>query len=78
MPVPENTTKEMTAADAAKFVSRQVPKMKDGKPVLDRDKQPVMEKKNIKVDEVLSFRDYGDHVVVVTTSGEKLRGDVKK
>jgi len=78
MAKPDNATKEMTAEDAAKLVSRQAPKMKDGKPVLDKDNKPVMEDKAIDADEVLSFRDYGDHVVVVTTAGEKLRGDVKK
>lgn len=78
MPGQNNPKKEMTAEEAAKLVSRQTPKMKDGKPVLDKDKQPEMESKEINADEVLSFRDYGDHVVVVTTSGEKLRGDVKK
>jgi DNA-binding LytR/AlgR family response regulator len=31
----------------------------------------------VKTAEVLSFRDYGDYVVVVTTAGQKLRGDKK-
>ena len=78
MAEPKKSEKEMTAEDAAKFVTRMAPKMKDGKPVLDKDKQPVMEKKPVKAEEVMSFRDYGDHVVVVTTAGEKLRGDIKK
>lgn len=52
------TSKEMTAAQAARLVSR--PPAKEGdKPVA------------IKANEVLSFRDYGDRVVVVTVDGQK-------
>ncbi len=61
---------EMTAADAAKLVCRQVE-------VLGKDRKPTGDIKEvaIKPGEVLSFRDYGDHVVVVTTDGQKFRGD---
>ncbi|MEW6646535.1 MAG: hypothetical protein AB1450_05010 [Pseudomonadota bacterium] len=66
----------MTAADAAKLVKRSVVKTKDGKSVLDeKTKQPLTELAPIDANEVMAFADYGDHVVVVTTSGEKLRGE---
>lgn len=55
-------TQEMTAAQAAKLVSRP-PQEEGGKPVA------------IKVSEVLSFRDYGDRVVVVTVDGQKFSGE---
>lgn len=63
-------TKEMTAADAAKLVSRVAP-------VLNKEGKPSGETKQIavKASEVLSFRDYGDRVVVVTNDGQKLTGD---
>lgn len=62
--------KDMTAADAAKCVSRE-------EPILGEDKKPTgkMRQVAIKADEVLSFRDCGDTVVVVTTDGKKLTGD---
>jgi hypothetical protein len=67
---------KMTAADAAKLVKRSVVKTKDGKPVLgEKTKQPLTELAAIDASEVMAFADYGDHVVVVTTSGEKLRGE---
>ncbi len=62
---PDSGKKAMTAADAARAVKRVVVKTdKDGKAT--RAEVPV------KTDEVLSFRDYGTHVVVVTTDGQKL------
>jgi membrane protein implicated in regulation of membrane protease activity len=57
----------MTAAEAAKLVSRDVGK--DGKPNGEIARKPV------RADEVLDFRDYGDHVVVVTVDGQKLTGE---
>ena len=69
----EKTTKELTAAEAAKRVKRTVVEYKDGK---DKDGKPIKVEKTeqvaITADEVLSFRDYGTHVVVVTKDGQKL------
>lgn len=62
-------TKEMTAADAAKFVCRVVPITSKGVPTGETKEVAV------KASEVLSFRDCGDHVVVVTTDGQKLTGN---
>jgi len=53
---------EMTAAQAAKLVFRP-PEKEGGKPVA------------IKSDEVLAFKDYGAHVVVVTVDGQKFTGE---
>lgn len=67
--------KGMTKADAAKRVKRSVTTMvetgrndKDGNAILKAkvDKLPVS------ADEVLDFKDYGSHVVVVTVDGQKL------
>lgn len=75
--MPESTTKttgtdELTAADAAKLVFRAVPKLdNDGKPTGKTTRTP------IEADEVLAFRDYGSHVVVVTRDGQKFSGDKK-
>lgn len=63
-------TSSITAADAAKLVFREVP-------ILNKEGKPTGETKQVavKASEVLSFRDYGDYVVVVTMGGQKLRGD---
>ena len=60
----------LTKAQAAALVKRQVQK-------LNKDGKPAQESVSVKESEVLSFRDYGDHVIVVTTAGQKLRGDKK-
>jgi hypothetical protein len=63
---------ELTAADAAKMVGRTVvipPEKEGGKPITKL--VPIAE------NEVLDFKDYGDHVVVVTTDGQKFTGDKK-
>ncbi|MGY8541103.1 hypothetical protein QRO10_24715 [Paracidovorax citrulli] len=65
--------KELTSAEAAKRVQRKVverveAKGEDGKPVAQVREKRVA----VKADEVLSFRDYGTHVVVVTRDGAKL------
>ncbi len=74
----KNEPKPMTKAEAAKLVKRNVPKLDDkGKIEHDKDGNPKTREQAIKEDEVMSFADYGDHVVVVTTSGEKLRGEKK-
>ena len=57
--------KAMTARDAAKAVKRTVT-------VADKDGKTITKDVAVAVDEVLSFRDYGSHVVVVTTDGQKL------
>lgn len=53
----------MTAAQAAKLVKRAVTVSDGG--VTSTKHLPV------KADEVMAFRDYGTHVVVVTTDGQK-------
>lgn len=65
-----DTKAEMTAADAAKRVFREAL-------VLNKEGKPTGETKQItvKASEVLSFRDCGDTVVVVTTDGQKLTGE---
>lgn len=66
MPDPKQPTpdsKQLTAADAAKLVKRRVV-------VSDGDAEKVTFKP-VAAKEVLSFRDYGTHVVVVTTDGQK-------
>lgn len=61
--------KQMTAAEAAKKVRRTVTELVDGK-----DGAKVARAKSVAVEaaEVLSFRDHGTHVVVVTRDGQKL------
>lgn len=67
-PTPPDETdagkKSMTAAAAAKRVKRTV-QVRDGDQVVDK-RVPVG------AEEVLAFRDYGTHVVVVTKDGQKL------
>lgn len=60
----KKAAKAMTAADAAKRVKRVVEVKEGGK--------LVAKALPVKPDEVLDFRDYGTHVVVVTTDGQKL------
>lgn len=68
------TTKELTAAEAAKRVKRPVTttevigKDEQGQPITRRATKHVP----VTAAEVLSFKDYGTHVVVVTTDGQKL------
>ncbi len=70
------TNTEMTAAEAAKLVRRMVPKLNDkGEIIRDKELNPVSVPQAIKESEVMSFADYGDRVVVVTTSGEKLEAE---
>jgi hypothetical protein len=58
-----DASKPMTAADAAKLVKR-ITVISDG----GAEK---IERSPVKAGEVLAFRDYGSHVVVVTTDGQK-------
>ena len=60
----DKAAKELTAAAAAKMVRRPVQvKAKDG--------TVSTEMVAVKADEVLAFKDYGTHVVVVTVDGQK-------
>lgn len=69
----EKPKKDMTKAEAAKLVFRLVPDLDEkGKPKLDKDKNPLTKKQPITEADVMSFGDYPDRVVVVTTAGEKL------
>ena len=69
----ESETKEtkLTAIDAAKRVQRIVLEPAEGKDKPKEKRVPVS------ADEVLSFKDYGSHVVVVTRDGQKLTGSAK-
>ena len=62
----EKTTKELTAAEAAKRVKRTVIDFGDGTDKPKEKRVPVAS------EEVLSFKDYSTHVVVVTRDGQKL------
>lgn len=65
--------KQLTAADAAKRVKRTVFELVDGEDDKGKAiKVPKPKEVAVKADEVLSFRDYGTHVVVVTKDGQKL------
>jgi hypothetical protein len=71
--------KAMTAADAAKLVKRKLterkPVMKGGEQARDKDGtllfEDVTREVAIGAGEVLAFKDYGTHVVVVTKDGKK-------
>lgn len=63
--------KEMTAKQAAAKVYRMVPLIENKKQKLNKDGVPVFKKQAINESEVLSFKDYGTHVVVVTEDGQK-------
>lgn len=64
------TTKQITAAEAAKAVKRPVLKT-----VVDKEGKPTGETRTelvaVKADEVLDFKDHGTHIVVVTKDGQK-------
>lgn len=67
---PSTENKPLTAAAAAALVKRPVPELdKEGKPT---GKDKLVE---VKASEVLEFKDYGDHVVVVTRDGQKFQAD---
>lgn len=67
----ENQETELTAADAAKLVQRTVLEPVNGKGKFREKRVPVA------AEEVLSFKDYGTHVVVVTRDGQKFTGQAK-
>ncbi|MFZ5530301.1 MAG: hypothetical protein ACOY4U_04525 [Pseudomonadota bacterium] len=64
----EGITTELTKEQAAKLVKRVVPIIKDGKPSGETKEV------SVKADEVLSFKEFDDRVVVVTVDGQKLTG----
>lgn len=66
-------TKKLTAAEAAKRVQRTIiERKKTGKDGAGKDVFEDIEKKiPIAASEVLDFKDYGSHVVVVTKDGQK-------
>jgi hypothetical protein len=71
----EEKAKGLTATDAAKAVKRPVVETVDtgktddaGKPITKQ----VTKRVPVTASEVLDFKDYGSHVVVVTTDGLKL------
>ncbi|WP_423458027.1 hypothetical protein [Ottowia sp. VDI28] len=70
-PEGDNTDKQLTAAEAAKRVRRTVTEVVDGK----EGKTTRTKEVEVKASEVLSSRDYGTHVVVVTRDGQKLTGE---
>jgi hypothetical protein len=71
--------KAMTVAEAARSVKRKIverkPVIKGGEQARDKDGALVFEEVTrevaIAANEVLSFKDYGTHVVVVTKDGKK-------
>lgn len=79
MPDPKNPpeadkakSRELTFAEAAKLVQRKVVELVDGKGADNKPAKVPREKRvPVKADEVLSFRDYDTHVVVVTRDGQK-------
>ena len=67
----ETKETQLTAAEAAKRVQRTVLDHGDGKDKPKEKRVPVA------AEEVLDFKDYGTHVVVVTRDGQKLVGKAK-
>ena len=66
-------SRELTFAEAAKLVQRKVVELVDGKGEEGKAAKVPREKRvAVKADEVLAFKDYGTHVVVVTKDGQKL------
>lgn len=61
---------DLPPAEAARLVSREVPELKDGKLTGQRVQKAVA------ADEVLACRLRGNVLVVVTTDGQKLTGEV--
>ena len=77
-PAAAEAPSSMTKAQAAKQVKRTVVELVDGK---GEDGKPVKIEKTkrmpVSEGEVLSFKDYGSHVVVVTTDGQKLSSEAE-
>jgi hypothetical protein len=69
----EKPKKEMTKADAAKLVFRLVPVLDEkNQPKKDKEGNVITKRQEVPEKDVMSFGDYEDRVVVVTTHGEKL------
>lgn len=68
-----DSSKQLTAAEAAKRVKRTVTELVDVRgPGGKVTKEAKSKRVPVETGEVLSFRDYGTHVVVVTRDGQKL------
>lgn len=67
----ETKETQLTAAEAAKRVQRIVLEPAEGKDKFKEKRVPVS------AEEVLAFKDYGTHVVVVTRDGQKFTGQAK-
>ena len=66
-------SRELTFAEAAKRVQRKVVELVDGKgDDAKAAKVPREKRVAVKAEEILAFKDYGTHVVVVTKDGQKL------
>lgn len=66
-------SRELTFAEVAKLVRRKVVELVDGKgDDAKAAKVPREKREPVKPEEVLAFKDYGTHVVVVTKDGQKL------
>lgn len=69
---PKAEGKQLTAAEAAKRVKRPVTEFVDDKDAKgEAIKVPRTKLVAVSTSEVLSFKDYGTHVVVVTKDGQK-------
>tara|TARA_R110002096_G_scaffold172484_7_gene346186 strand:- start:280 stop:495 length:216 start_codon:yes stop_codon:yes gene_type:complete len=63
---------ELTVADVVKKVKRLIPDLDEkGKQKIGKDKKPAFVEVAFKESDVLSFKDYGKHIVVVTRDGQK-------
>ena len=75
-PKDNSPEKEMTIAQAAKLVQREVQVLdKETRRPVIKDGKPVTRMVGIKEDEVFAFQDHGHFVTVVTRDGQKFHGD---
>jgi hypothetical protein len=65
------TTETPGKISAALLKLVQRPQTKDGKVVMEKGEPKL---RQVRADEVLSWKEYADHVVVVTTDGQKYVG----
>lgn len=74
---PESSAQPLTAAAAAKRVQRTITEYVNGKDEAGQPARMARQKQvPVEASEVLSYRDYGTHVVVVTIDGQKLVGEL--